>query len=655
MKRKKDAWALMRTSIAFLKDREGVWRSRRIAECERILEIDKKDRLAVVKMKKKRFGIKKISKEENLRLGVRKEERLEIARAKENLWRHHRGPKDRDLEEEEEVAWRKLQEGIETLEEGDGEWIEEEDRVERMPKIKIRIEKPKIEIERRKCSLESMRGRQELQDKEESGVRKRIKDMEKRIVEKPEEDTDKKSEEMKREVGEKTQEDKVPEDSADKVDKVTEAEMRKSEKSPVNVQYLKGQRDRIFMDKNKIIQDTNIVKSLVSKYEQGVSSKSDRMPGSWLSDCQLGSPHKRIKLDKCRTFEHQNPPESPARQRRQQRWPGTPGRLKGQARTPRTLRRPPETANELPALTRGDSTLCDTREVSIQSWWTACTGRSNARPTLLPSSGALSTWKPQWMPSQPCHPGMPGEAWEPGEGLGIGREEGDDHSGGGRNIYPPALVLEDSHLEPAPAPSSARQSPSSRCPSQLQAPVQEKKKPGRPEKDETDERRSYKKKKEDPNKTPEHFVPKVENSPYSRREDSLQDILDGVPLESSIGLSSVTPSSSPTKSTSTSERSFINLPCTGVYKEAVQGAGGIYSNNICKTLHGSEMCRLAGQFTSGGIVQRRLGSRDDAKLSQSERKLEIREYMTSLPSLTKSQGTTSARNGYLGSSTDHSH
>ena len=54
-----------------------------------------------MKMKKKRFGIKKISKEENLRLGVRKEERLEIARAKENLWRHHRGSKDRDLEEEE--------------------------------------------------------------------------------------------------------------------------------------------------------------------------------------------------------------------------------------------------------------------------------------------------------------------------------------------------------------------------------------------------------------------------------------------------------------------------------------------------------------------------------------------------------------------------
>ena len=74
-------------------------------------------------------------------------------------------------------------------------------------------------------------------------------------MEKPEEDTDKKSEEMKKEVEEKMkkgrQEDKVPGDTEDKVDKATEAGMRELEKSPDNVQYLKGQRDRIFMDKNK--------------------------------------------------------------------------------------------------------------------------------------------------------------------------------------------------------------------------------------------------------------------------------------------------------------------------------------------------------------------------------------------------------------------
>ena len=132
MRREKETWTLLRESIAFLREKEGVWRSRRIAECERIQGIDKKDRLTVIKMKRKRFGIKKISKEEKLSLGMRLEERLEIARAKENLWRHHRGPKDRYTKEEEEQALRK--DGIEILEEGEGEWIKEEDKIKRMPR-----------------------------------------------------------------------------------------------------------------------------------------------------------------------------------------------------------------------------------------------------------------------------------------------------------------------------------------------------------------------------------------------------------------------------------------------------------------------------------------------------------------------------------------
>ena len=76
------------------------------------------------------------------------------------------------MEEEEEQAWRKLQEGIEILEEENGEWIKEEDKVERMPRsgeIKIQIRKPRIEIERRRDSLENVAGGQELDDKKESG------------------------------------------------------------------------------------------------------------------------------------------------------------------------------------------------------------------------------------------------------------------------------------------------------------------------------------------------------------------------------------------------------------------------------------------------------------------------------------------------------
>ena len=46
-KRKKDSWALLRASIDFLKENEGKWRQRRIEECEKIKEEEKRDRLAV--------------------------------------------------------------------------------------------------------------------------------------------------------------------------------------------------------------------------------------------------------------------------------------------------------------------------------------------------------------------------------------------------------------------------------------------------------------------------------------------------------------------------------------------------------------------------------------------------------------------------------
>ena len=74
-KKRKESYALLRVSLDFLKQREDKWRIRRIDECERIKEEDKKDRLACCKEKKKRYGMKKLSKEENLRLNMRKEER----------------------------------------------------------------------------------------------------------------------------------------------------------------------------------------------------------------------------------------------------------------------------------------------------------------------------------------------------------------------------------------------------------------------------------------------------------------------------------------------------------------------------------------------------------------------------------------------------
>jgi hypothetical protein len=56
-----------------------------VTECDRIREEEKKDRLAVVKEKKRKYGIKRLSKEENMRMNMRTEERLE-RRGEEEAW-----------------------------------------------------------------------------------------------------------------------------------------------------------------------------------------------------------------------------------------------------------------------------------------------------------------------------------------------------------------------------------------------------------------------------------------------------------------------------------------------------------------------------------------------------------------------------------------
>ena len=98
-KSKEETWHLMRTSIEYLKNNEDKWRCRRIEECERIKEEDRRDRLAIAKEKKKRYGLKRLSKDENKRLKQRTEERIEIARAKENYWKKYRDKGDKDMEE----------------------------------------------------------------------------------------------------------------------------------------------------------------------------------------------------------------------------------------------------------------------------------------------------------------------------------------------------------------------------------------------------------------------------------------------------------------------------------------------------------------------------------------------------------------------------
>ena len=134
-KKKEESWALLRTSIAFLKEQEWKWKQRQIEEVERIKEEEKADRLAVVREKKKRYGISKLSKEENQRLKLRTEDRLTVAKAKENLWKRFR---DKDMmpemQEDEVRAWEDIQRMIIELEE-EGSWRNEDKNIK---DIKIR-------------------------------------------------------------------------------------------------------------------------------------------------------------------------------------------------------------------------------------------------------------------------------------------------------------------------------------------------------------------------------------------------------------------------------------------------------------------------------------------------------------------------------------
>jgi hypothetical protein len=89
-KRKMDSWALLRLSMGYLKEKDGAWRQRKIEECDRIREEEKRDRLAITREKKKRYGINKLSKEENQKIKTRTEERL-VDRAERLLKRGRTG------------------------------------------------------------------------------------------------------------------------------------------------------------------------------------------------------------------------------------------------------------------------------------------------------------------------------------------------------------------------------------------------------------------------------------------------------------------------------------------------------------------------------------------------------------------------------------
>ena len=61
-------WELLRVSMEFIKKNEQKWRTRNLKECTKIRELEKEERLAIAKGKKKRYGIKTLSQEESKRL-----------------------------------------------------------------------------------------------------------------------------------------------------------------------------------------------------------------------------------------------------------------------------------------------------------------------------------------------------------------------------------------------------------------------------------------------------------------------------------------------------------------------------------------------------------------------------------------------------------
>ena len=127
----------------------------------------------LVKEKKKRYGIAKLSKEEHTRMKKRTEDRLTIAQAKGNLWKRFREEdKKKEMEEEEVRAWEEVQRLVMELEE-EGSWREGE-----RPIREIKIRKERLNIgglqsgEEGKKELEKKNGESSL----ESGINVSVKE-----------------------------------------------------------------------------------------------------------------------------------------------------------------------------------------------------------------------------------------------------------------------------------------------------------------------------------------------------------------------------------------------------------------------------------------------------------------------------------------------
>ena len=75
----------LRECTKFLEENAEGWRKRKLKEVERLKREEKEERLAIIKVKKKRYGIAKLNSEETKRIRMRSEDRILLAKAKENL------------------------------------------------------------------------------------------------------------------------------------------------------------------------------------------------------------------------------------------------------------------------------------------------------------------------------------------------------------------------------------------------------------------------------------------------------------------------------------------------------------------------------------------------------------------------------------------
>jgi hypothetical protein len=138
-RKRHESFGLLKLSLDFLRQREDAWRSRRIDECERIKEEEKRDRIAVCKEKKRWYGMRKLSKEENKQIKMRTEERMDIARGKTNLWRKFGLGRDQGkIKDDELETWGEVKRLVIELEE-EGEWRDKEINIReltlRQPKL----------------------------------------------------------------------------------------------------------------------------------------------------------------------------------------------------------------------------------------------------------------------------------------------------------------------------------------------------------------------------------------------------------------------------------------------------------------------------------------------------------------------------------------